>query len=66
MLTNDTIRGHVMRGRGGALSPSFMRKSGVVTANAASVVIFTVTIIGTHSVTVTLSNGGRLITAGRD
>lgn len=53
-------------GREGGLSPSFTCKSGVVTANCASVVVFTVTIIGTRSFTVTLSNGGGLITAGRD
>lgn len=57
------MTGHVIEGGGG---PSFTCKSAVVTVNSASVVVFTVTIIGTHSVTVTLSNGGGLITAAGD
>lgn len=74
MLTNGRIRGEMnaptrtvsVGGEGRGLSLSFMCKSGVVTAISASVVLFTVSIIGTRSFTVTLSNGGGLITAGRD
>lgn len=71
MLTNCTIRGQMnsLTGGGGGLewrglSPSFTCKSGV-TAISASIVEFIVMIIGTRSFTVTLSNGGGLITAGR-